>query len=225
MRALRSGLPAEAKVDFSTERAITTYKSNSLDGLAQALAESTEPGNVEVLDNLVIFASDIGHNRGPGPRRIARLAIKSDGWVACHISGDPSWVNAQTAVLRPLFEEARPRKWGFWYSPRWIFAAWGVSFALIFTALFDSLPLTVLIVLAGLACGFAIGSVLRRILKVEIFLTQDELASSYWRFTANEIVTAAIALLAIVVAVIFGVIAHNDSQDGAGETSGLARYW
>jgi hypothetical protein len=225
VRALRTGLPEDADVEFSTTRAITTYRSNSLEGLSRALMESTEPGNVEVVDNLVLFASAAGYATGPGPRRVVRLQVSSDGWVACHLSGDPSWVNAQSAVLRPLFEEARPREWGFWYAPRWAFAGWGVSVALICMGFFNSLQLTALGALAGMACGFAIGSTLRRILKVEIFLTRDELPSSYWRFTANEIVTAVIALLAILVAVVFGVITHKDSKDGDKKAMGFTQSW
>ncbi|MEU0036853.1 hypothetical protein [Streptomyces sp. NPDC006333] len=205
-------MPDENSPDFATTRAITTYKSNSIEGLAQALAESVEPGDVEVVDNLVIFASDIGRAQSDNPRRIVRIGIGSEGFVSCHISGDPGWVNSQTAVLRPLLQEARPRKWGIWFAPRLAWVGWGASLALLLTTFFNSLSLSILGAVAGVACGFAVGGILRRILKVEICLTRNELPSSYWRFTANEVVTAVIALAAIAVAVIFGVIAHKDSQ-------------
>ncbi|MEV8399566.1 hypothetical protein ACWGCP_11160 [Streptomyces niveus] len=212
VRALRTGLPDAAKIDFSTTRAITTYKSNSIDGLAEALADSTEPGDVEVVDNLAIFASNIGHAGVGEPRRLVRISISSNGWVGCHLSGDPSWVNAQTAVLRPLLEDARPRKLGIWYVPRWTFASWGGCLASLGVTFFGSLTLWILSTVAGAVFGYALGGVVGRTLKTEIHLTQDALSASYWRFTANEVITAVIALLAIAVAVIFGVTAHKDAR-------------
>ncbi|MGW3339658.1 hypothetical protein ACWDCL_19520 [Streptomyces sp. NPDC001009] len=211
-RALSVGLPDAEQLSFSTTRAITTYKADSLDELAQALADSTEPGNVEVVDNLVIFASNIRHAGVGEPRRVARLSIESSGWVGCHLSGDPSWVNAQTAVLRPLIEDARPRKFGIWYSPRWSFATWGACLAQVSVSLFSSWVLSVVSAVAGAVFGYAMGGVIRRMVKTEIHLTRDSLPASYWRFTANEVITAVIALIAIAVAATFGFVAHKDAQ-------------
>ncbi|MEV7981676.1 hypothetical protein [Streptomyces sp. NPDC086519] len=224
VRALRVGLPAEEQLDFSTTRAITTYKSNSIDGLAQALAESTEPGDVEVVDNLVIFASNIRHRSNGDPQRVARVSITPARYASCTISGDPSWVNAQTAILHPLLKEARPRKWWIWYAPRAAWTSWGASLALLISSFFHSTPLSVLSAVAGMACGFTIGSILKRILRVEIWLTRDDFTLSYWRFTANEVVTSIIALIAIAVAVIFGFIAHKDTQkESIGKVPTLTR--
>ncbi|WP_420076633.1 hypothetical protein ACOAKG_20990 [Streptomyces sp. JL3001] len=51
---------------------------------------------------------------------------------------------------------------------------------------------------------------------MNIWISRDEFPADFWRFTANEIVTAVIALLTLAAAIAFGVIAHKDAQKSEG---------
>jgi hypothetical protein len=195
-----------------------------LDALAEAVANSTEPGNPEILDNLVLSINNYRHASDGQPDRYTRVSVDDLG-ARCSVSGDPLWVRGQVSSLQPLLEEARPFKKGIWYAPRWAMASWGTSFGLwvswlasfaITGDLPDSYAVVIASVVAGAIMGYAFGGALARRRKVEIWISRDDFPAPFWRFTANEVVTAVIALLTLAAAITFGVIAHKDAQKDEG---------
>lgn len=221
---MREGFPPEATLRLSTTRSITTYETESLDALVEAVTNSTEPGDPEILDNLVLSINNYRHVSDGQPERYNRISVDSLG-VRCTVSGDPVWVKGQIASLRPLAEEVRPFKRAIWYAPRWALAPWGstagiwvlwiVSFATT-GGLPDSFPITIASAIAGAIVGYCIHGLIATKVKVEIWVVRNDFPASFWRFTANEAVTVAIALLALAAAIIFGVISHKDSLKGEG---------
>ncbi|MFE0327948.1 hypothetical protein ACFW08_14365 [Streptomyces sp. NPDC058960] len=216
---MRDGFAPTAEVNFSTRRSITTLEAKSLADLADAVADSTEPGNPELLDNLEISINNY-LGRGSATPRTVRVSIDGRG-VYCHVGGEPSWVRGQIATLRPLIEDTRPFKWPIWYMPTWSFAGYGSSLTL-WIALISSFaftgsgPTSMLTPIAtgivGVIGGLAVGRGISRHAKVEIWLKRDDLPRSFWRLSANEIITAVIAILSLLAVIIFGVITHNDAK-------------
>jgi hypothetical protein len=220
VRVMRIDLPENAKVEFSTRRSITTYEATTVEGLMDALHGSTEPGDVDVLDNLVISVSNFNRDGREGPDRYARIDVRGNS-VSCNIHGDPSWVRSQSTALKPLIEEVRPFKWPIWYGPRWTFVlmgislgSWGALSASLITdaTLLRDIAVFLLCVIAGAFVGFAGGSAIARKAKVEVWLERDDFPTSFWRFTAHEVISSVIALLALIATVVFGLVTHGDAQ-------------
>lgn len=233
VRAMQEGAPADATLTYSTERGVTTYEADSVQGLTDAVAVSIEPGDPEVLNNLVVT---VHHYDGGRPSlrsmRTIRVAIHG-GRANCAANGEPTWVKGKIATLRPLIEELRPFKWGIWYFPRFSYAIWGgtfgswVSLILNFTVATTS-PFSYAVlaacVLAFTLIGFSVGGFIVRKARLEIWLTRDDFPVGYWRLSANEVVTATIAILGLIAAIIFGVTAHKDAQkdEGGGKSAPAA---
>ncbi|MGW4492376.1 hypothetical protein [Streptomyces sp. NPDC004376] len=124
-----------------------------------------------------------------------------------------------------MIEELRPFQWGFWYMPRYSYAIWGASLGSWASWIISSTAATTSLtsylifaacVLAGILIGFAVGGFFVRKARLEIWLTRDDFPVGYWRFSANEVVTATIAILGLIAAIVFGVTAHKDAQKDEG---------
>ncbi|MFF7171862.1 hypothetical protein [Streptomyces pseudovenezuelae] len=140
-------------------------------------------------------------------------------------------MRGKIASLRPLIDETRPFKWGVWYLPRFVFVTWGFSLGLTLSwlvslAVIQKLPNNYYVLAASLVAGgllgFVAGGVITRKAKVELWLTRDESPAGYWRFSANEIVTIVISVLALVSAIAFGFIAHRDAQSSGEKDKSLS---
>ena len=219
-RALQEPFPSTSSVKFETTRSITTYEAASIEGLADAVANSTEPGDPEVLDNLVLSINDNGSAPQGRPNRAIRITVVGGG-ARYYVVGDPAWVHGQSAIIRALLEESRPLKRAFWYVPRWVLALWGVSTG-IWVSWMVSLVVTgglphgwdvlAISAAAGALAGVAAGGFVSRRVRVEIWVNRDDFPAPFWRLNAGEMVSTAIALLGLVAAIVFGVITHKDAQ-------------
>lgn len=190
MRALREGFPPEATLRLSTTRSITTYESESLDGLVEALANSTEPGDPEVLDNLVLAINNYRHVPDGQSERYSRISVDNLG-ARCTVAGEPVWVRGQVASLRLLADEARPFKRAIWYAPRWAMASWGLSAGILVMwivglavggGLPRGLPVTIASAVAGAISGYAVGGFIARKVKAEIWVVRNDFPEAFLAF-------------------------------------------
>ncbi|MFF7752295.1 hypothetical protein ACFZCP_24260 [Streptomyces sp. NPDC007971] len=204
---------------ISTERSIITLEADNFDDLADSVAESTEIGNPEVLDNFQIHARE--RRSQDEPDRVILVSVYDDGRVSCRIDGDPGWVRGKHAALEPLIRDTRPFKREFWYGPSWSFASWGVSFASLATPITmwlttgstkAELVVSIAAWVTGGFMGLIVGRTVSRARKAEFWIRRDELPERYWKFTANETLAAVIAILTLVATIIFGVVTHNDAK-------------
>ncbi|MFE7839129.1 hypothetical protein ACFU53_24680 [Streptomyces sp. NPDC057474] len=233
VRAMQEGAPTDATLTYSTARGVTTYEADSVQGLADAVAASTEPGDSDVLNNLVVVTHHYDGQPSVRTMNTIRVSI-NDGRASCGASGEPTWVKGKVATLQPLLDELRPFKWGFWYLPRYSYVIWCASLGswaslIINNVLPSDSPADYLVLAACVAAsafiGFAVSGFIVRKARLEIWLTRDDFPEGYWRFSASEATTAAIAILGLIVAVIFGVTAHKDAQkdEGVGKSMPTVR--
>lgn len=186
LRAMRDGYPPGATVKVSTRRSIIRLQAENFDDLAAAVAESTEVGDPELLDNLEISVENYSV---PGePSRTVQVRVTEGATVICYLYGDPAWVRGKQAALQPLLEDTRPFKRDFWYGPVWTFGSWGVSFALVLAPLVAWLVtgsiavnpfLTAALTVCSLFLGVAVGRTVSRARRVEIWIRQDELPRNF----------------------------------------------
>ncbi|CAD5970141.1 membrane protein of unknown function [Streptomyces sp. KY75] len=227
-RAVQEGLLPDATLEVSTRRSIITLTAHSLGDLADAVEESTEPGDPELLDNLRLSARDKWQRAKP--TNGVTVEITDTGRTRCHVSGDPNWVRGRVAALRPLLEESRPFKLGFWYGPRWTFSSWAISLSLILTSIsFVLIPddtfsgrtqiITQMssIVFFAIA-GYSVGGVITRNARVAIWLRRDEFPDSRWRLSGAEILTITIAGLTLAATIAIGVLTHSDAKIDRGSS-------
>ncbi|MFD3936707.1 hypothetical protein ACFWSF_17365 [Streptomyces sp. NPDC058611] len=141
------------------------------------------------------------------------------------MTGDPTWVRGRALILQALIEECRPLKWSKWYAPPLSYALAGSSVGMLgysFASLLIPegafsvtwrLVVILAIALLFFVLGWIVGKSMMRKCRVEIWLRREELPTRWWRVTAGESIMAVIALLAVVVAVIFGLVSHSDASD------------
>ncbi|WP_164873492.1 hypothetical protein [Streptomyces sp. S063] len=77
--------------------------------------------------------------------------------------------------------------------------AWSIAIALTFWLLF-------------FVAGLSIGREMARRSRVEICLNRQEFPQRWWRITAGEFLMSMIALLAVIVSIVFGIITHSDAN-------------
>ncbi|MGW1314349.1 hypothetical protein [Streptomyces sp. NPDC002426] len=140
------------------------------------------------------------------------------------MTGDPTWVRGRSATLRSLIDEARPFKWRIWYVPPLTYAFAGSSangIWYIITAVFIpddffsdawSIAITLTFWLLFFIAGLSVGREMARRSRVEIWLKRQDLPQRWWRITAGEFLMSAVALLAVIVSIIFGVVTHSDAN-------------
>lgn len=228
-RAIREGLAPEGDFTLSTERSITRIEAQDFDSLMAAVAESSEPGNPEVLDNLWMVARDrfeIGQ-----PTREVRVLISERRDVTCMVQGDPTWVRGRAATLKPLIEDFRPFKWEIWYIPRFSYVALGSAAGSsvytignlvipkdTFSPTSDAAFLIAAILLGMTVFGLA-GNVITKKSKTQIWPKHDEIPRGWMHLNAGEVLSVMIAILAIMATIIFGTIAHSDTKKNGGSSS------
>ncbi|MFJ9570402.1 hypothetical protein [Streptomyces bacillaris] len=60
--------------------------------------------------------------------------------------------------------------------------------------------------------GLSVGREMARRGRVEIWLNRQDLPQRWWRITAGEFLMSAIALLAVIVSIVFGMVTHSDAS-------------
>lgn len=221
-RAAGEGFSQHGEQSIYTQRSITRIRASSPDDLESALGDSTEPGDPELLDNMWIIARDPGD--GSRPERNVTLIVTEANTVQCTVTGDPTWVRGRSAALRSLIDEARPFKWRIWYVPplSYAFAAtavngiwYGISSAFLpddFFSVTWSIAIALTFWLLFFVAGLSVGREMARRSRVEIWLKRQDLPQRWWRITAGEFLMSMIALLAVIVSIVFGMVTHSDAN-------------
>ncbi|MEV6259264.1 hypothetical protein AB0M42_00620 [Streptomyces sp. NPDC051784] len=221
-RAAGEELSSRGEQSIYTQRSITRIRASTPSDLESALEDSTEPGDPELLDNMWITARD--PQDGSRPARSVTLIVTEANTVECTVTGDPTWVRGRSVALRSLIDEARPFKWRIWYAPPLSYAFAGsaanglwyiVDAAFVPDGFFSdtwSVAITVTSWLLFFMAGLAVGREMARRSRVEIWLKRQDLPQRRWHITAGEFLMSAVALLAVIVSIVFGVVTHLDAN-------------